>query len=220
MIVEALMKDIVWGSSGVTCPDEATGKIIYDFLFEAILDSHIYMTKPIGFSVQNETAHNRLGTYIARNSQIGESYTEMGTNLQDKIFLETLEPIVKVKGTKGVMTCSDIQTPVLFSKNYLCRVLDGSVTLHLKLCTNCGYMTMQNTSKQLDSKFFPMNTYFNLGDYVRVIPKTGSYRDITLRYYNGMDADKFKSILGRYMGMIQQEFVSEEEAEWVHSFAL
>lgn len=220
MIVETLMKDMAWGPNGVTCPDEATGKEIYKFLYEAVLDSHIYVTKSIGFSVQNETAHNRLGTYIARNSQIGESYTEMMNNIQDKIFLNTAEPVIKVRGTRGILDCSAIETPILYTKNYLCRVLDGTVTLHLKLCTNCGYMTMEHTSKQLDSKFFPMNTYFNLSDYVRIIPETDNHKQTQIRYYNGMDVEKFKGILNRYMGMIQQEFISEEEAKWVYSFTL
>lgn len=220
MIVESLMKDMIWTPTGVKCPDNFTGRTIYNFLFELILDSHLYVTKPIGFDIENKTQRNKAGTYIARNVQIGESYAEMMVNLQDKVFTDTVDPIVKFSVKTGVAKCDAIPTPVLYTKDYICRVTDGECQIILKLCTGCGEMNLKETSERLDPKFFPMNTYFNIMDYVRILPKVDNFTTIDLRYYNGMNSDILKSMLLRYMGMIQQEVISEEEAAWVYSFTL
>lgn len=220
MIVETLIKDVAWTKTGVHCDDEKLGKRLYDFLFELILDSHLYVTKIIGFQIENRSGKSRAGTYIARNMQIGESYAEMMNNLQDKVFLDVTTPIIKVDVSCGIVRPADMPCKTLYKRDYICRVLDSECTLVLKLATDCGYKIMEDTSKQLDSKFFPMNTYFNIMDYVRIIPKVNSYKDIELRYYNGMSADTLKSMLVRYMGLIQSMNISEEEEKWVSSFTL
>lgn len=220
MVAEALMKDMVWTPSGVRCPDKFTGKVIYSFLLELILDSHLYVTKPIGFHIENKTRRSRVGTYIARNVQIGESYAEMMVNLQDKVFIETVDPLVKFDVSAGVVNCSAIPSPVLKTKDYVCRVTEGTCSIILKTCTGCGYMTLKDTSEQMDSKFFPMNTYFNINDYVRVIPMVDGFENIKIRYYNGMTTEILQSLLLRYMNMLLHENVSEEEAEWAYSFTL
>lgn len=220
MIVESLIKDMIWTLTEVKCPDNLTGKIIYSFLYELILDSHLYVTKPIGCYIENKTQRNKAGTYIARNIQIGESYAELMTNLQDKVFTDTVEPVVKFDMKAGIVDCSSIPTKVLRVKDYICRITDGECQMQLKLCTGCGEMNLKETSERLDPKFFPMNTYFNIMDYVRILPKVDHFENIQLRFYNGMDIEILKSMLIRYMGMIKQESISEEETAWVYSFDL
>lgn len=220
MILETLLKDATWNEKGVHCGDETVGKKVYDFLYELILDSHLYVTKPIGFYIENSTSYAKTGTYIARNSQVGESYPELMTNLQDKVFLHSTVPVIKADMSSGKITTDVFKEDVLCMSNYVCRVTDGTCKLVVKLATDCGYKTLKDTSKQLDSKFFPMNTYFNINDFVRILPKVDGFKDITLRYYHGMKPDMLYEMLQRYMGMINNMSISEEEKEWVSSFTL
>lgn len=220
MILETLIKDVTWSENGIHCNDETVGKKVYDFLYELILDSHLYVTKPIGFYIENSTNYARTGTYIARNAQIGESYPELMTNLQDKVFLRSTSPVVKAEMSCGRMTTDIFNEEVLCISNYVCRVLDGNCKIVVKLATDCGYKTLKDTSKQLDSKFFPMNTYFNINDYVRIIPQVEQFRDIELRYYHGMTHKMLQEMLQRYMGMLNNMNVSEEERAWALSYTL
>jgi len=218
MILETLLKDTSWDAHGITCGDETTGKEIYKFLYELILDSHLYVTKPIGFYVDSKSPNTKTGTYIARNSQIGESYPELMNNLQDKVILDCTQPVIKADMCKGRVTTDVFSENMLCISNYVCRVLDGNCQLVLKLATDCGYKTLKDTSKQLDAKFFPMNTYFNINDYVRIIPKVDAFRRIELRYYHGMTHTTLLSMLTRYLDMLNSMNVSEEERQWALSF--
>lgn len=220
MILETLLKDVTWDAKGITCSDEATGHKLYDFLYELILDSHLYVTKPIGFYIDSKSYNSKAGTYIARNSQIGESYPELMTNLQDKVILECTQPVIKAEMQKGRVTTDVFKEKILCMHNYVCRVLDGSCQLILKLSTDCGYKTLKDTSKQLDPKFFPMNTYFNINDYVRIIPAVESFKRIELRYYHGMTHEILFGMLRRYQDMVNSLNVSEEERQWALSFTL
>lgn len=220
MILETLIKDVAWSEKGIHCNDNEVGKKVYDFLYELILDSHLYVTKPIGFYIENSTSYSKTGTYIARNSQVGESYPELMTNLQDKVFLHSTAPVVKADMSCGKMTTDIFGEDVLCVSNYVCRVLDGNCRIVVKLATDCGYKTLKETSKQLDSKFFPMNTYFNINDFVRVIPTVGDYRNVELRYYYGMSYKTLQEMLHRYLGMLNNMNVSEEERAWASSFTL
>lgn len=218
MILETLLKDVTWSDDGIHCNDETLGHKVYDFLYELILDSHLYVTKPIGFYIESHSHSSKAGTYIARHSQIGESYPELMTKLQDKVVLNCTAPIIKANMSCGVVTTDAFSESMLCINNYLCRVLDGECKLVLKLATDCGYKTLKDTSKQLDPKFFPMNTYFNINDYVRIIPTVGPFKHIELRYYHGMTYKILYDMLQRYSGMLSSMNVSEEEREWASSF--
>lgn len=218
MILETLLKDVTWCDNGIRCNDNETGHKVFDFLYELILDSHLYVTKPIGFYIDSHSHNSKAGTYIARNTQIGESYPELMTHLQDKIVLNCTAPVIKADMTRGAVTTDVFSEEMLCMDNYLCRVLDGECKLVLKLSTACGYKTLKDTSKQLDPKFFPMNTYFNINDYVRIIPTVGDFRFVELRYYHGMTHKILYDMLQRYYDMLQSMYVSGEEKQWALSF--
>lgn len=223
MIVKTALEDFVWGTSGLSHPDPKLVYDVYQFIRELILDSHLYMTKVIGFYVKNRTMRSKSGTYIARNVQIGESYAEMAVKLTDKLFVSVSGNDLNIGMECGVVRAADCKTALgngklFYTNDEICRVINGECILCLKLQTNCGYRDMRQNSAELPSEYFPMNTYFNIYDYVRVLPMLDGDTHIRLKFCNGMDVETLKLLLVQYCNMVSSELVNEEELAWIYSF--
>lgn len=224
MIVDNLLEDFTWGQSGLSTSDPQKAFTMFQFIRQLIMDSHLYVTKIIGFSVTNRTMRSHTGTYIARNVQLGESYAEMMVKLSDKLIINTNENELVFDVKKGVIKASELpmkdNSKILFVKDDMCRVITGTCVLNFRLQTDCGYRDMQQNSNELPSQYFPMNTYFNIMDYVRVLPMMYGSTEIKLRLCNGMSMDILKMMIARYKGLLESQYVSEEELQWAQSFVV
>lgn len=223
MIVDTLLDEFAWDGNGVSCPNAERTYQMFKFLRELILDSHLFVTKAIGFSIKNKTVRNKVGTYIARNSQIGESNTELLDKLSDKLFLDTSDTDLSFPLSCGLVKVSDItsdEVKILCVNQEVCRVVTGNCTLNLKVQLNCGYKSIQKNSAELPPEYFPMFTYFNINDYVHILPMVKGSNRVNIRYYHGMNSTIFRGMVEKYRGLIKTSYISEEELKWVESFGL
>lgn len=222
MIVAEVLSDLQWQKDGLSCPDADKLFRLYGFIRELILDSHLPVTKVIGYSIINKTQRNKAGTYISRNIQIGESYAELVNRFSDKIVFGPNITELKFNLSCGHIKMSDIieqtQHKILYTNEDLCTVVNGDCQLILQFQTNCGFRDMQQNSSILSAEFFPMYTYFNLNEYIRVLPMLRGATKIPLRFYHGMTVDLLKSLMMRYSMLISQQAMSEEELTWVLNF--
>ena len=222
MIVDNLLNDFTWGQTSIHVSDPKKAYIMFQFIRQLIMDSHLYVTKIIGFSVTNRTLRSHSGTYIARNVQIGESYAEMMVKLKDKLIINTNENELMFDVKKGVIKASELpmkdSSKILYTNDEMCRVITGTCVLNFRLQTDCGYRDMQQNSNELPNQYFPMNTYFNIMDYVRILPMMYGQTDIQFRFCHGMTMDIFKMLVARYKLLLESQYVSEEELTWAQSF--
>ena len=194
-MLDMILDKLSWNPYGIVCPDSATAKKVHKFLREAILDSHVYITKVVGFSVsESNNAKTNSGNMIARHSNVGESYPEIMTNLSDKIFLDTQEDTYVMKLHQGLNTLNDNSfegklfdptAKVLYSKPDICCCLSKETMFELKLKYDCGYSSMATNSALIDGEYFPCYTYFTLEPYVRILPMLPGATVVPVRYYNG-----------------------------------
>lgn len=198
--------------------------LIFRFLHEAIKDSHLYISKVIGFCISVPNSRPRTSTYIARHVEIADSYPEILRNLQDKIFLTT-EPRVSIPLSVGANTMDN--TAVYKSRvpiqcrsveKYICRSLRKPCTLNLMLSLSNGYSDMQYNSSLLGNKYFPAYTYFYIGDFVRVLPPVPNDNVVHLRYYHGFTGADLKYILDLNKALFDARNMKEETRKWMLNF--
>ena len=227
MILQEIISKFVWTPYGIQCPDYATMKLAHKFLREAILDRHLCVCKVIGFEIKSATmSRAHTGTYIARHKQIAESYPEVMLNLSDKVFMTSLNGEITCGLETGQNTTHDTvfrdsegkEVPVLFQNPDICRVIDKTCALRLKVVYDCGYRYCQANSKRIGSDFFPCYTDFYVGDFFRVLPPEPSGNIVSIRYYNGADVKMLQEMLQRYWVITQSGSLRKEEREWLQSF--
>ena len=61
MIVETLLNDFSWSEDCIKCDDPGKAFVVYNFLRELLLDSHLYVTKVVGFHIKNKTQRKIIG---------------------------------------------------------------------------------------------------------------------------------------------------------------
>lgn len=230
MILEDIL-DMHWSPYGIACGDMNVTAKVRKFLREAVLDRHIYITKVVGYVLSsNNILRVSSGSYITRHEKLGESYSEIMVNLLDKVFLYSNDSEARIELECGMNTMhnnkfidksgKDIET--LYVNDKVCRVLDGNIQLKLAMSYDCGYKSMPDNSKLLDSKYFPCYTDFSLQDYVRVPPRprTGDLGVVELRYLNGMTEQIFKDILTKWLSYYKAGDIKEEERIWLQHSVL
>lgn len=224
MIVDVVLEESTWSSNTIACADVDKLNMCYEFMRQLILDSHLYVTKVIGFGIKNKTKRNHTGTYIARNVQIGESHVELARKLSDKLICNSNTQEISVTAGCGILTSEEVKVAtgeeILYTSDEICHVVSGNVVLMIKLQNNCGYRDMKQNSNLMSSEYFPMNAYFNINDYVRVLPSIYGDTSFSMRYYNGFTSKHLTDLLVKYSYMVKQELISKEELQWVQSFAL
>ena len=148
----------------------------------------------------------------------------MMRHVQDKVFL-TMEPEVSILLAPGINTL--VTTGVRKSRKpiecrytdpYICRILRKECTLKIKLSLNNGFMSMQECSSEVGQKYFPLYTYFHLGDYVRVLPPRPGDNAVRLRYYNGFTPDDFRYVLSVNKELYHTHNMKEVTRRWMSSF--
>lgn len=227
MILKDIIYSYAWTPYGIVCPDVNSMKLAHKFLREAILDRHLYVCKVIGFEIKsNVMSRAHAGTYIARHKQIAESYPEIMLNLQDKVFLtpnsKDLQCELKSGENKittvGFMDADKNPVPALYTREDICRVIDKTCTLKLKVVYDCGYRYCQQNSKKVGSECFPSYTDFSVHEFFRILPPEPSGTTINLRYYNGATEASLKQLLAQYWSAIQSGSLRKEEREWLQNF--
>lgn len=225
MIID-LLPQLEWTPYGVRCTDIRTTKAVHKFFREAILDRHIYITKPIGFTIATNNAFRAYsGNYIARHKQIGESYPEVMVNMFDKVFVNESEQVVKTILHTGDNLLPETKfgdlrnhtSHVLFTNPKICRCLKKETIFKVKLEYSHGYRDMQRNSTDLSPEYFPCITDFSLAEYIRVlpIPKDGDKTLVPMKFYNGCTMEDFQEIINKWVITIKSGNVDEEELIWL-----
>lgn len=227
MILEDILNTFEWTPYGINCPDYITMRTAHKFLREAILDRHMYVCKVIGFDISTSAmSRGHAGTYIARHRQLCESYPEVMLHLQDKLFMTTSNADLRVTLNAGENTIGNVEflndkrEPVrpLYLDEEVCRVIDKTCTLRLKVVYDCGYRSCQQNSKKLGSDYFPCFTDFYTGDFFRVLPPEPSGNTINVKYYNGATKEDLRLLLTNWLNAIVSGGIRKEERVWLRSF--
>lgn len=228
MILDRILNEFTWTPYGIVCPDVATTRVVHKFMRELILDRHLYVNKVIGFSFKNAQERKYTGTYIARHTQLGESYPELMCKLQDKIIINSKESSFLCVLKTGVNNISDMmiandgdanrQAHFLCTNDEVCRVLDGSPILQLATQYDCGYLHMRNNSKKLSNEYFPCCTDFSAGDFFRVLPLAVNTTLIPIRFYYDGTPEILKSLLQQYCDTVKSGALRKDDKAWIQMF--
>ena len=229
MIIDYVLNNCTWTPYGVTCPDANTTLIVHKFLREAILDRHIYVCKVIGFEMHSPVAiRPHVGTYIARNVLVADSYPEIMVNIQNMFFLHNKSCVARSALYAGPIYSDNTDFVVdgrdclkaINSDPYMMRVLDKHILLNLQISYDCGYRGPAKNSKTLDKQFFPCCTDFYVGDYFRVLPPTFGSKEIRINYYSNCTPDNLRTLLENWSNLVKARDIRKEELTWVQSFGL
>lgn len=229
MILQTILSDLPWTPYGIQCGDARTAAIVNQFLREAILDRHVYVSKVVGFTIKtNNTFRPYAGTYIARHKQVGDSYPELMLNLQDKVFVNTglttastvLKPGDNTMETNVFGDLREIEAKALYTNNRICRCLEKEAILSCMLVYDCGYMHMATSSHIMKPEYFPCNVDYFIGDYFRILPPRRGDTIVQIRYYHGATEQDLRDILSKWFVAIATNSVREVEKIWLQRFVL
>lgn len=184
----------------VLAPSKYDPWTAYRFILEAIYDGHLPITRIIGYHVttSNSARTARSSRIVERDQNCADDRLTIASNLTNILFVDYTKPKAHVEEHTGVMRVSEIEftysrkpIPVLTTQDYMLTSLAG-VSMDLTLSTSTGYKDAnENYTKIMSSKiavsrtrYFPLFSYHNIIDFVKVLPFTG--KDIILRYEYGM----------------------------------
>ncbi len=224
-----LLDDIVNGAipltnEGIVCSTPDGAWRVFNFMRQAILDRHIYITKAIGVRFIKDvrakvSANGNL--HIEGYYNCGESYPELMVKLSDKVYLvppnvETLD----VTCNPGVINAKNAfqGDSVLYTNPYMLRVLSNAMVMRLTLKYDCGFKS-QSFNSRVSSDMFPFYTDNSLSDFVRVLPMQRGQTLVPMRFRNGMTVEKFMYILRNYQQAAEARTISKEETVWLQNFA-
>lgn len=227
-----------WTPYGIMCPDVHTARVVHRFLREAVMDRHIYISKIIGFSFDNnDLTRVGNGEYITRHQQIGESYSELIVVLGNKVFLDPFASSYTVSLTTGVNTLYgdsvfkntlNQEAEVVFTDPTVCTCLKGTNTMHVLTIYDCTYRdTARNSfvikslakkNNQKRGNFFPCFTDHCLNDFVRILPMMNGDTLVPVRFYNGMTQVQFQKILSNWNSIVKSGNIRNEEKLWLQNF--
>lgn len=229
MILDYILNNCTWTRLGIDCPDANSARLVHKFLREAILNRHLYVCKAIGFEIKSTfKSRPHAGTYIARHTQVADSYPEVMVHLQDKLFLTNKSCVARTSLKSGGNTVDSTQFYVdgkyeisaIATSPYICRVTEQSVFFNLQLSYDCGYKSCSENSRALENSFFPCNTDFYAGDFFRVLPPVFGSSQIRINYYNNVDYNTLRELLSNWAEAVRMRNVRKEELTWVLSFGL
>lgn len=223
-----LLNSIVNGAvqiteKGIQCSTPDGAWRVFNFMRQAILDRHIYITKAVGVHFLKDvhakpSANGNI--HIEGYYNCGESYPELMVHLSDKIYLvppstEKLD----ITCNPGIVRVPDVlnTSGVLFTDPYMLRVLSNSMVMQLTLKYDCGFRTMSFNSK-VSSQMFPFYTDNSLDSFVRVLPMQRGQTLVPMRFLHGMTVAKFMTILTNWNNAAIARDINKEELVWLQSF--
>lgn len=196
-------------------------RMLYRFMQQAILDAHLPVMKATGFSLNTPRKLYKQSA-TKRCSYCLENMIEIASNLDDKIFFGVSNNHVIsdqitgiVSADMDVFTSNTAAVKMLYlNKDIMTTIKPLSIDIYVDMDT--GYKTMKDNSDRMGkSKYFPMNSYHTITDYVRVLPFNGEVR---YRLVNGMTLDILREMFLTYYTLVLATQLGGEELRWVSSF--
>lgn len=168
-------------------------------LREAILDGHIPISMPIGFSLSSPKSASFMNA-IDRHTCCQESMIAVASNVSNIIFVGDMSEIVDTEEQVGTLTTGNVRwrskgrygcKPINPEQHMLTATEPMTVRFFMKKAA--GYHSMAENAKSIgDDAYFPLNTNHTLINYVRVLPMVTDH--IEVRYFNGMTPEMFTTI--------------------------
>ena len=197
----------------VTTPSGIDMWIAYKFIQEAIYDGHLPVNRIIGFYATTGTAPRsaRGARIIERDQNCAEDNFTIAAHLSKVLILDydAKSPVLHTSAVKGELTVDNLEWTssarklrVLSSHPYIMRAL-GTAAIDAIFTTGTGYISAdenfetimkvltkrsgEKKRKVSRTRYFPVFSYHNIIDFVKVLPFMG---EIRLRYEHGFtDAD-------------------------------
>ena len=209
------MGDII-ASNGIIIKEDVSPQQLDAIIRRAVLDAEIPILKPIAYSITNKelTKQSKTIKLTYRHQNCLESYIDIGQAFQDLLFVDLSyeraggKALLYVDAEKGRVTKdskfidSYNQTALKVLTTEADKICTVKKKVLIKVCAieHSGYLRMSEAQEIVKSKFpehkneffFYLNTYFNIGDYVKILPFDGS--NVRYRLCNGM-TDLFFQIL-------------------------
>lgn len=208
---------------GIQCATPDGAWRVFNFMRQAILDRHIYISKAVGVQFVKDVhakASVNGNIHIEGYYNCGESYPELMVHLSDKIYLVPPNTeSIDIQCNPGVVNVPDVLNTagVLYRDPYMLRVLTNSMVMRLILKYDCGFRTMSYNSK-VSSKMFPFYTDNSLADFVRVLPMERGQTFVPMKFLHGMNVVKFNMILKNWHTAIVARDINKEELLWLQRF--
>lgn len=198
-------------SNGVVTPPLGMDMwMAYKFIQEAIYDGHLPVNRIIGFYAATGTAPRsaRGARIIERDQNCAEDNFTIAAHLSKVLILDydAKSPVIHTSAIKGELTVSNVdwtsstrKLRVLSSHPYIMRAL-GPAAIDAIFATGTGYVSAdenfetiikvlakrsgEKKRKVSRTRYFPIFSYHNIIDFVKVLPFTG---EIRLRYEHGFE---------------------------------
>lgn len=210
-------------NTGLEVPGDINPLILHRFMRQSILDAHLPIIKPIGFALNaSKKLHKQSAT--ERCSYCLENMIEIASNLDNIVFLDVSNN--RVISEQGVGEIS-VDKPIFFSNTRPVRTLYTQphvmttikpLSIEIFVTENTGYKTMKDNSKIMTKdKFFPLNSYHHIIEFVRILPFNGK---IQYKLLNGMTPEELRALYLNYAVKYASKLLSKEELQWVSSFDL
>ena len=197
---------------------------VYQFLHEAVADSHLPVFKVCGFNLSSASKTGFGNSVTERNVNVLENTFEIAYNLTDKIFICPNSSVVSTVDFDGVMDLepkndilmANAKYPEILYTNAHILTSVRPVTLKLKIMCGTGYWAMGDTYKHLqDTSYFPMAVKFSIHDMCRVCPPM--YEDrVEYRMHKLFKPEHLKYHLTLLYS--KKEELSKEDKQWLLSY--
>ena len=208
-VFELFTTKCIWTPEGVKCQSHEEAQLVNKFMRQCIYDSKLYVTKAIGYRVIGDINKSTISVNISRSKRLGDSYVEMSTLLEDKIFTDVkavdresvILPLhlgLNTLDTDCQFVVNREPIEVLWTKPLVGRALQGPVKIDVLITTAQGHRDMRRNSKTMSDNYFPMNSYHTVIDYVRVEP-TPAGNLVKLHYDFGMTPEVLQRMFVFYV---------------------
>lgn len=195
---------------------------LYRYFQQAILDSHLPVRKAVGFALITPTKLYKQSA-TERCSYCLENMIEIASNLDDKLFIYdsrsnavsdiTSEPIT----ANSTFTASANPVRLLYIQPDIITPIN-QMGIEIFVVQSSGYRTMEaNSALMHNIKYFPMNSYHSLNDYVRVLPYQG---EICYKLLHGLQPLDLKKIFADFAGMMKIGTLEGDDVDWAYNFVL
>lgn len=210
----------------VTFPSGLDPIVAWHFVQEAIYDGHLPVVRAIGYRLNTDSSANihKNGSMLDRFQSCAEDRMSLVANFSNLLFI--VDPAVKMvrareftgvlQASNAVFTASAKPIKVLSTRDVLMTALEEA-SLDLSVALGTGYQSAdinydkirQANPRRAKTSIFPMYSYHNIMDFVRVFPYVGDGK-IRLHYKYGMTDDVLTSMFERLFELkLDKEWCSQ-----------
>lgn len=209
----------------VVYPENIDPRVAYKFVHEAIYDGHLPITKIIGYHimVDNKKKSVRSERILERDQSCADDRLSVASNLSKIIVMDYTSPRAHSAQVKGLIDIHNIafqfsqrRIPILSTHEKILTALDtASLDVMLSTSTGCRDAN-ENFEKIMGTKlttsrtrYFPIFSYHNIMDFVRVLPFNGTL--VQLRYDCGMTDEYLTTVF-------EKLFELKPDKEWCKKY--